>query len=53
MAKYRKKPVVIEAVRWGGRGDHYAVELFPADGTIVPWVASQTDVLAEDWELLP
>jgi len=22
-----------------------------ADGKVVPWLASQTDVLAEDWEL--
>lgn len=22
-----------------------------ADGSIVPWVASQTDILAEDWQL--
>jgi hypothetical protein len=22
------------------------------DGALVPWVASQTDVLAEDWELV-
>lgn len=23
-----------------------------ADGKLVPWLASQTDVLAEDWELV-
>lgn len=23
-----------------------------ADGSIVPWLASQTDILAEDWEVL-
>lgn len=23
-----------------------------ADGKLVPWLASQTDMLAEDWELL-
>lgn len=23
-----------------------------ADGTLVPWLASQTDVLAEDWILI-
>lgn len=24
-----------------------------ADGSFVPWVASQTDILAEDWQCLP
>lgn len=24
-----------------------------ADGNLVPWVASQTDLLSEDWEQLP
>ncbi|HVB41871.1 MAG TPA: MW1434 family type I TA system toxin [Streptosporangiaceae bacterium] len=24
-----------------------------ADGSCVPWLASQTDVLAEDWEIVP
>lgn len=24
-----------------------------ADGSFVPWLASQTDILAEDWEVLP
>lgn len=25
------------------------IDMKTADGSIVPWVASQTDVLAEDW----
>jgi uncharacterized protein DUF2829 len=25
----------------------------PADGELVPWVASQTDLLAEDWYVIP
>lgn len=25
------------------------IDMRTADGTIVPWVASQTDLLAEDW----
>lgn len=25
----------------------------PVDGMLVPWVASQTDLLAEDWIVLP
>jgi len=24
-----------------------------AQGDLVPWLASQTDILAEDWEILP
>lgn len=27
------------------------IDMKTADGTIVPWLASQTDVLAEDWEV--
>jgi hypothetical protein len=27
--------------------------LHTADGTVVPWFASQTDLLAEDWEIVP
>lgn len=23
------------------------------DGKLVPWLASQTDILAEDWEIVP
>lgn len=28
------------------------IDMKTADGSIVPWLASQTDVLAEDWEVL-
>lgn len=28
------------------------IDMKTADGQIVPWVASQTDLLAEDWELV-
>ena len=28
---------------------HGHIDMKTADGTIVPWVASQTDLLAEDW----
>lgn len=28
------------------------IDMCTADGSIVPWLASQTDVLAEDWEVL-
>jgi len=29
------------------------IDMKTADGSIVPWVASQTDLLAEDWNLFP
>jgi len=28
------------------------IDMKTADGSIVPWVASQTDLLADDWELV-
>lgn len=28
------------------------IDMKTADGSIVPWLASQTDVLAEDWQTL-
>jgi len=28
------------------------IDMKTADGSIVPWLASQTDVLAEDWEVI-
>ena len=31
---------------------HAHIDMRTADGTIVPWLASQTDILAEDWEIL-
>lgn len=34
MSKYRKKPVVIEAVQWLKHGDHAAVEALPHDHEI-------------------
>jgi hypothetical protein len=50
---------------WNGRGMWLALQvpdehskmtapyiyMSTADGKLVPWLASQTDVLAEDWEL--
>lgn len=32
---------------------HSHIDMKIADNTIVPWLASQTDLLAEDWEVLP
>lgn len=29
---------------------HAHIDMRTADGTIVPWIASQTDILANDWE---
>ena len=29
---------------------HSHIDMKTVDGTIIPWLASQTDVLAEDWE---
>jgi hypothetical protein len=31
---------------------HPHIDMRTADGTIVPWLASQTDLLANDWETL-
>lgn len=32
---------------------HGHVDMKTADGTIVPWLCSQTDMLAEDWGIVP
>jgi Protein of unknown function (DUF2829) len=43
---------------WAMRRPEQAAEVLPyitmktADDKIVPWLASQTDILAEDWEVL-
>lgn len=31
---------------------HAHIDMRTANGTIVPWLASQTDVLAEDWVIV-
>lgn len=28
------------------------IDMKTADGSIVPWLASQTDLMAEDWEIV-
>ena len=28
------------------------VDMYTADGTVVPWLASQSDILAQDWQVL-
>ena len=30
---------------------HAHIDMRTADGMVVPWLASQTDILAEDWEV--
>lgn len=32
---------------------HAHIDMKTADNMVVPWLASQTDILAEDWRLLP
>ena len=29
------------------------IDMRTADGSLVPWLASQTDVLADDWTIVP
>lgn len=29
------------------------IYMYTAQGDLVPWLASQTDMLAEDWEVVP
>lgn len=29
---------------------HAHIDMYTADKKVVPWLASQTDILAEDWE---
>ena len=31
---------------------HAHIDMRTADGQIVPWLASQTDILAEDWQVV-
>lgn len=51
---------------WNGKGMWIALQspdenskmrrpylyMSPIDGELVPWVASQTDILADDWDLV-
>jgi hypothetical protein len=29
------------------------IDMFDAEGKVVPWLCSQTDAIADDWELVP
>jgi hypothetical protein len=49
------RPLGIAAPELVGKSVQYQphIDMFTAQGTLVPWVASQTDMLAEDWMVLP
>lgn len=57
MAKFRKKPVVIEATQWFKMGDHAAVkqvltvsgELMPTDGGVIMTLEGRIFVSKGDW----
>lgn len=34
-------------------GYHPHIDMVTAQGTMVPWLASQTDILAGDWRVVP
>lgn len=53
--------IEIEPIRWGSEGKegaqyrlHYQphIVMKAADHTMVPWLASVTDLMAEDWEVV-
>lgn len=65
--KTARNGVLVTRTGWNGRGMHVAycgpgytgekcdqlpyLIMTTADGRTVPWTASQTDLLAEDWEI--
>lgn len=64
--KQLKAGLRVGRLGWNGKGMHIALQtpdmhskmgrpylyIKSVDGALVPWVASQTDLLAEDWELV-
>ncbi len=55
-----KKGAHLSRQGWNGRGmsislspgdgtHRDSIEMKPADGLLVPWIASQSDILADDW----
>lgn len=47
------RPPLLGIYELGHRINYHAhIDMKTADHKVVPWLASQTDVLAEDWELL-
>ena len=63
--KYLKKGKMLQRENWNGKNmyikvqfpDEYSKMTLPyiymktADDELVPWLASQTDILAEDWRI--
>ncbi len=61
-----KEGEMLTRVGWNGAGQWIALQtpdenskmkkpylyISPVDGELVPWLASQTDLLAEDWEVV-
>lgn len=59
-----KNGTKMQRVGWNGPGQYIALQvpdehskmkhpyiyISPVDGKLVPWLASQTDMLAEDWQ---
>lgn len=39
-------------LRFNSDGMHPFIAMRTADGGLVPWLASQTDILAKDWEVV-
>lgn len=67
MKKYRHHNLRFRRIEWNGKDMYITLQcpdenskmtqsyiyMKTADGNLVPWVASQTDLLAEDWIQLP
>lgn len=67
MKKYKKNNLRFRRIGWNGKEMYITLQcpdenskmtqsyiyMKTADCNLVPWVASQTDLLAEDWEQLP
>jgi hypothetical protein len=47
----RQKPYVVENDIDACKTSSQFIHIRTADGNYVPWVANQTDLLAEDWEI--
>lgn len=62
--KELKTGQVMRRKNWNGKGQHISIRepdnenlmtlpyiyIYTVQGDLVPWLASQTDILAEDWE---
>lgn len=63
---YLKSGWRVQRAGWNGKGMYIQLQvpdlgskmtlpyiyMYTADGNLVPWLASQTDVLSDDWRLL-